>query len=333
MMPNDDGLKIITAEELMETQLIPQHQIVDEFLPAGTYILFGDPKIGKSFLVTQLCWNVSEGKPFLEHETQRADVLYLALEDTDVRLQGRLNRMFGVDWQGERLHLAFQSNWQGDELIQRLRDFVFEYPDTRLIVIDTLLRARANTSGNSSYADDYTDIQPFKEFADTYNLALVLVHHARKKKDGTNPFDWMSGTNGLHGAADGAFILYRDKGEILLDSTGRDFPPRRFVLRFSKSICQWELVRKDQHDFEEVPAPLLDWIDAIVLDFWKGTATQLLENLKEVSPELTWLPNQLTKKLNVLTARLEQEKGIRYRCSRNKERRLLTFERIPSEPK
>ena len=83
MMPNDDGLKIITAGELMETQLIPQHQIVDEFLPAGTYILFGDPKIGKSFLVTQLCWNVSEGKPFLEHETQRADVLYLALEDTD----------------------------------------------------------------------------------------------------------------------------------------------------------------------------------------------------------------------------------------------------------
>ena len=292
MMPNDDGLKIITAEELMETQLIPPHQIVDEFLPAGTYILFGDPKIGKSFLVTQLCWNVSEGKPFLEHETQRADVLYLALEDTDVRLQGRLHRMFGVDWQGERLHLAFQTNWQGDKLIQRLRDFVFEYPDTRLIVIDTLLRARANTSGNSSYADDYTDIQPFKEFADTYNLALVLVHHARKKKDGTNPFDWMSGTNGLHGAADGAFILYRDKGEILLD-----------------------------------------WIDAIVLDFWKGTATQLLENLKEVSPELTWLPNQLTKKLNVLTARLEQEKGIRYRCSRNKERRLLTFERIPSNPK
>ena len=285
MMPNDDGLKIITAGELMETQLIPQHQIVDEFLPAGTYILFGDPKIGKSFLVTQLCWNVSEGKPFLEHETQRADVLYLALEDTDVRLQGRLHRMFGVDWQGERLHLAFQTNWQGDELIQRLRDFVFEYPDTRLIVIDTLLRARANTSGNSSYADDYTDIQPFKEFADTYNLALVLVHHAR------------------------------------------------FVLRFSKSICQWELVRKDQHDFEEVPAPLLDWIDAIVLDFWKGTATQLLENLKEVSPELTWLPNQLTKKLNVLTARLEQEKGIRYRCSRNKERRLLTFERIPSNSK
>ena len=77
----------------------------------------------------------------------------------------------------------------------------------------------------------------------------------------------------------------------------------------------------------------MDWIDAIVLDFWKGTATQLLENLKEVSPELTWLPNQLTKKLNVLTARLEQEKGIRYRCSRNKERRLLTFERIPSNPK
>lgn len=328
MMPNNDGLKTMTAEELMDTQLIPQRQIVDEFLPAGTYILGGDPKIGKSFLVTQLCWDVSEGKPFLEHETHQADVLYLTLEDTDVRLQGRLSRMFGVDWQGEHLHLVFQADWRGDELIQRLRDFVFEHPDTRLIVIDTLLRARANNSGNSSYADDYTDIQPFKEFADAHNLALVLVHHARKKKDGTNPFDWLSGTNGLHGAADGAFVLYREKGEVLLDSIGRDFPPRRDILKFSKSTCQWELVRRDESEFELEPAPLLDWIDAIVLDFWKGTATQLLEDLKDVSPELAWLPNQLTKKLNVLTARLEQEKGIRYRCSRNKERRLLTFERM-----
>ena len=76
------------------------------------------------------------------------------------------------------------------------------------------------------------------------------------------------------------------------------------------------------------------WEFVIVKDEAKERITEImLENLKEVSPELTWLPNQLTKKLNVLTARLEQEKGIRYRCSRNKERRLLTFERIPSEPK
>ena len=77
----------MTAGELMDQQFLPKVTLVDGLLTAGTYILAGTPKIGKSFFVTQLCWCVSEGVPFLGLQTHKSTVLYLALEDTPERLQ------------------------------------------------------------------------------------------------------------------------------------------------------------------------------------------------------------------------------------------------------
>ena len=55
-MQNERNQDTITAGELMDRQFFPRSVIVDGFLPAGTYILAGAPKCGKSFLMTQLCW-------------------------------------------------------------------------------------------------------------------------------------------------------------------------------------------------------------------------------------------------------------------------------------
>ena len=79
-MAETSGLKTITAGELMEMQLHPSREVVDGFLPTGTYILAGTPKIGKSFLMTQLCWCLSEGVRFMDFDTQKTTVLYLSLE-------------------------------------------------------------------------------------------------------------------------------------------------------------------------------------------------------------------------------------------------------------
>ena len=257
-MAEASPLKTITAGELMDTPLAPKFQIVDDFLPVGTYILAGTPKIGKSFLMTQLCWCVSEGVRFLEYDTQQATVLYLALEDTNIRLQERLNRMFGVDWQGEHLHLAFQTLRQGEDLVTELHEFVFDHPDTKLIVIDTLQRVRSAGDGNCRYASDYKDVQIFKEFSDTHDLALILVHHTRKNTESPNPFVQIFGANGLMGTADRAFIMHRGKGEVFLDFIGCDLPQQRYILRFERSNCRWELIHVDIPVFEEPPAPC--WI-------------------------------------------------------------------------
>ena len=65
----------ITAGELMDKQFLPKPVIVEGMLPAGTYILAGTPKIGKSFLMTQLCWSLAEGIPFLGLATRKSTVL------------------------------------------------------------------------------------------------------------------------------------------------------------------------------------------------------------------------------------------------------------------
>ena len=254
----------ITAGELMDKQFLPKPVIVEGMLPAGTYILAGTPKIGKSFLMTQLCWSEAEGIPFLGLATRKSTVLYLALEDTQERLQSRLVRMFGTDWSGSEFHLLFQINQQGDALIQQFQDFILEHPDTRLIVIDTLQRVRESNGSPYSYSHDYETIVPLKTFADAYDVALIVVHHTRKNEDDDNLFNQISGTNGLLGAADGAFLLHQGKNNVLLEQTGRDVPNQRYVLRFDKSQCVWDLIRMEHTPLPEPPDPLLPVIDQII---------------------------------------------------------------------
>ena len=73
-------------------------------------------------------------------------------------------------------------------------------------------------------------------------MALILVHHTRKNTESENSFDRISGTNGLLGAADGAFLLYREKGRVILDQTGKDLPGQRMILDFDPQRCLWTVV-------------------------------------------------------------------------------------------
>ena len=57
----------------------------------------------------------------------------------------------------------------------------------------------------------------------------------------------------------------------------------------------------------------------------------LLERLHRLDPELPYRANTLTRKLNALTRRLKEEKGIEYWKSRRPESRQLTFLRTEDE--
>ena len=96
----------------------------------------GSQKIGKSWLMLKLCLCVSQGIPLWDMPTREGDVLYLCLEDTFCRIQDRLFRL--TDEASGRLHFAVASDKLSDGLIVQLEDYLKEYPDSRLIVIDTL---------------------------------------------------------------------------------------------------------------------------------------------------------------------------------------------------
>ena len=64
-------IQAMTMPELMETRFPVRPAVIDGLLPAGTYLLAGAPKIGKSFLVLQMAYQVSMGAPFLGFSSGR----------------------------------------------------------------------------------------------------------------------------------------------------------------------------------------------------------------------------------------------------------------------
>ena len=148
-------LQTVNAETLLYEPLEKPSFVVDSLIPTGLSLFCGSQKIGKSWLMLKLCLCVSQGIPLWDMPTMEGDVLYLCLEDTFCRIQDRLFRL--TDEASGRLHFAVASCKLSDGLIVQLEDYLKDYPDSRLIVIDTLQKVRTASKDNA-YASDYGDI-------------------------------------------------------------------------------------------------------------------------------------------------------------------------------
>ncbi len=132
-------LQTVDADTLLYELLEKPSFVVDGLIPTGLSLFCGSQKIGKSWLMLKLCFCVSQGIPLWDMPTQEGDVLYLCLEDTFCRIQGRLFRL--TDEASGRLHFAVASCKLSDGLIVQLEDYLKAYPQSRLSVIDTLQKS------------------------------------------------------------------------------------------------------------------------------------------------------------------------------------------------
>ena len=82
-------IQAMTMPELMETRFPLRPAVIEGLLPAGTYLLAGAPKIGKSWLALWLCLCVSQGQALWNFATTQGEALYLSLEDSFQRIQTR----------------------------------------------------------------------------------------------------------------------------------------------------------------------------------------------------------------------------------------------------
>ena len=321
-------IQIMTMPELMETRFRVRPAVIDGLLTAGTYLLAGAPKIGKSFLVLQMAYQVSMGAPFLGFSSRQGTVLYLALEDTCERLQKRLAQMTEQD--SEHLILSVFSETLDEGLTERLSDFWSEHTDTVLIIIDTLQRVRGRTPDNGSYAADYDTLARLKEFSDTYGVTVLVVHHTRKE-GAEDVFNMISGTNGLMGAADGALLLHKDKrtaSDAVLEVVGRDQPQLRLHLRFAAAHLCWELLEAETEPYREPPCPLLEFLSRLVNEgnpSWNGTATELAQCLSKMDSSRSFTPNWIVRTLNVQQDTLLRKYDIRYVAQRTREGKSLSL--------
>ena len=323
-------MKTVTMQELYQDIYSKKPPVIEGLLYQGTYLFVGSPKIGKSFFMAQLAYHVSTGTPLWDYPVKKGTVLYLALEDDYRRLQERMYRMFGTD-STENLYFSVSSKPLGNGLTDQLSGFIREHPDTTLVIIDTLQKIREVDSDSYSYAKDYEIINQLKQFSDSWGICLLLVHHTRKQKSSDN-FDMISGTNGLLGCADGAFMLYKENrtsNKATLEISGRDQQDQKIhLIRDEEKLC-WNFEKAETELWKEPPEPLLECIANLVTEenpTWQGTATELIEKLG-----LDMKPNVVSLKLNVNAGRLMNDYGIRYTNQRNHSGRMIFFSLLSKE--
>ena len=323
------ALETVTLNELYENVYKGKQEIISGLLCGGAYLFAGAPKLGKSFLMAQFAYHISTGIPLWGFDVKQGTVLYLALEDDHRRLQERLYRMYGENGT-DKLRFAVRAKQLEMGLEVQLKAFVHQYPDTKLIIIDTLQKIREMGNEKVSYAKDYEVIGKLKEFADLYNICLLLVHHTRKQQS-DDKFDMISGTNGLLGSSDGAFILHKkdrvaDKAE--LEISGRDQQEQKLYLRKNREKLTWELEKIENEPWIEKVNPNIELISRLVTierPEWQGTPTELV---KAIDVDLK--PNTLSTILNVNAGKMAELYGIDYEKGRKHTGRYIKLKRTDS---
>lgn len=153
----------------------------------------------------------------------------------------------------------------------------------------------------------------------------MLVHHLRKMKDETDPFAQISGTNGIFGAADSAFVMTRDRrvdDTTKLSVTGRDLEEFELALRLDKTQCRWqnlgdaEARAREQARKEYENSALVQTIRKLVErnhGQWSGTAKEILEAGKLLTRRfIAETPQELSCQLREIRSQLMEMDNISY---------------------
>ena len=239
---NRPTLEIVNAADLIGRTFPEPKYIVPGLIVEGLTVFGGKPKIGKSWAALNIAHAVAAGTKALGNiAVEPGEVLYLALEDTQRRLQGRLKTILQGAAPSDRLE--FVTHWPRLDAggLDDLDLWCREHPAARLIVIDTWARVRpAARKGRSFYDDDYAAVEPLKELADRHAVGIVLVHHLRKQV-ADDPLDEVSGSTGLTGAADSVLILKRERAQAdaVLHATGRDIEESETAMQFDRETGAW----------------------------------------------------------------------------------------------
>ena len=322
-------METVTMNHLLDHTFLPRPPVIYSLLYCGTYIFVGPPKIGKSFLMAQIAWHVANGIPLWGCPTRKGEVLYLALEDDFARLQGRLTRMFGEEGT-DKLLLSIRAGTLTGGLMPELEQFMLEHQDTRLIIVDTLQKIREVSGEQYNYGSDYEVMSKLKEFSDRHRICILAVHHTRKM-DARDSFEMISGTNGIFGAADGAFVLQKKRRtdpEAVLEITGRDQPDAKLTIEFDLERCLWKLKEKEGAVLKKMPDPILKAVQEFVKDQAFNDAPSIL--FSKIDTGLKQ-PNALTRHLNANVNELFNEYHVLYQSDRVHGGRRIRLEYLKEE--
>ncbi len=193
-------------------------------------ILGGEPKCCKSFLALDLAVSVASGAPALRQfpAVRTGPVLLFPAEDALGVVRQRLIGICaaaGVAFESLAVDVITAPSLRLDlpADCQRLESTVAERRP-RLLVLDPLIRLHRIDENDASQVAPLLSF--LRELQRKYQMAVMVVHHARKDAHATRPGQALRGSSELHGWGDSNLYLRRHKQSLTLSTEHRAAPSR-----------------------------------------------------------------------------------------------------------
>jgi replicative DNA helicase len=249
---NEAGIK--TAAELLRASFPEICWIVPGLIGEGLTLICGAPKIGKSWFGLNLAIAATAGGGFLGTlKAEKTETLYMALEDTERRIHSRLKKLGAPETDNLKITTQWRDGYTGLEYYLKANSGI------GLVIIDTLARF-ANIEDMNAYSMTTNAMARLKRIADDLNIAIILIHHAKKTGQQSSGGDWMEsvlGSTGLTGATDSTIFITRNrtqketKNTARLYATGRDSADIIYDLKLDLDCRGWAISNSPMPDSED----------------------------------------------------------------------------------
>lgn len=325
------GFSLISARDLQKADIPPVRFLVEELLPEGASLIVAAPKIGKSWMVLDMGMSIAAGTKFLGKDTYRCGVLYLALEDSNGRLQSRMNKILRGAPAPNGFYFLTEAPNMDNGLLDQLGYTLDNNPEIKLVIVDTLQKIRGRPlPREKDYDADYRFMGTLKAFGDKRGVSILCVHHKRKMDD-EDPFNTVSGTNGILGAVDTAWVIEKGRKDqnATLHITGRDVAQAELVIGFDKdrswkwrTIGTADQINEQNARLEYENSPVVQTVRQLLKESkdgqWSGTATELMNEGKRICKHpIAVTPQKLGYSIKKLDPMFQQYESIVHETTPN----------------
>ena len=132
-------------------------------------------------------------------------------------------------------------------LEEEIEDWIKNTPDAKLVIIDPYVKVKMTIGGYklNAYENDNYNLQDIYTLANKYNIAIVFIHHTKKKSE-DDVFDEMSGSAGIQSNCDSMIVLTSNRKvgqNVVLSCIPKDAEAKVFEIALNPK-CIWEYVGK-----------------------------------------------------------------------------------------
>ncbi len=188
-------------------------------------ILGGEPKCCKSFLALDLAVSVASGAPCLRRfAVQRTGpVLLFPAEDSLAVVRRRLEGICsaaGVGFQSLPVEVITAPTLRLDAPKDRERlSNTVQARQPRLLILDPLIRLHRVDENDASQIAAL--LSYLRQLQRAFQVAVLVVHHARKDASSTRPGQALRGSSELHGWGDSNLYMRRRGAQLTLSTEHR----------------------------------------------------------------------------------------------------------------